>query len=80
MIRGKIVIEPVKSLRISYVNPGSDEEDPYTYKGRMYHTAKTAAAEYMIIRRHKYDDWNMSEERWKRFQRRVTKVFKRYLP
>lgn len=75
MIRGKIVIEPVKSLRISYTN-----DSGYIYKGKMYHTAKNAAEAYMLARRHAYDDWNMSEERWKRFQRRVTNVFKRYLP
>ena len=75
MIKGKLLIEPVKSLRITYVN-----ESGNAYKGKMYHTAKNAAEAYMIMRRHKYNDWNMSEERWKRFQRRVTKVFKKYLP
>lgn len=76
MSKGDVLFESVPGIRISCVT-----KDGYVCKGRVYHTASNATAEYMLARRHKYNDWKeMSEKRFLRFRARVMKVFKRYLP
>lgn len=76
MSKGNVVFESVPGIRISCVT-----EDGYVCKGRVYHTAHHAAQEYMLARRHKYNDWKgMSDRRYQRFYTRVKAVFKRYLP
>jgi hypothetical protein len=76
MSKSKIVFEHVPGIRISYVH-----ENGQHYKGRIYHTAKNATEEYMLSRRHRYNDWqDLDDNTHKRLRARVMKVFKKYLP
>lgn len=75
----KIKIRKADALRISYVDENDREHDP-----KFYHTAKEATKTYMyysVMRLHDMGyDIGYRGVKYDRMERRVMKIFKRYLP